>query len=68
MKLWWRRELQIARERADAAELRQHQSTVRRYEAERVDRRARELEDSLNQELLRNGFADALRAAFGGVQ
>ena len=68
MRWWWQRELDEARERADRAEREQGAATRRRQEAERVDAHAKSLEDGLRRELARNGFAEALRAAFGGDQ
>ena len=68
MKLWWRKAIQEARARADRSERSLHESAIRREEAERLDARARRVEDSLHAELLQNGFADALRAAFGGAR
>lgn len=68
MKLWWHKEIREARERADASERSLRESAIRRDEADRLDARARRVEDSLHAELLQNGFADALRAAFGGAR
>ena len=68
MKLWWRKAIQEARARADRSERSLQESAIRREEAERLDARARRVEDSLHAELLQNGFADALRAAFGGAR
>lgn len=68
MKLWWRKEIQEAHARAAESERSLRESSIRREEAERWDARARRVEDSLHAELLQNGFADALRAAFGGVR
>lgn len=68
MKLWWQKAIQDARARADRSERSLQESAIRREEAERLDARARRVEDSLHAELLKNGFADALRAAFGGAR
>lgn len=68
MRLWWRKEIEDARKRADEGVRLHHEAVERRERAEALDRRAQEVEDSLHQELIRNGFADALRAAFGGIQ
>lgn len=68
MKLWWQKEIRDARARADESERSLRESAIRREEAERLDARARRVEDTLHRELLQNGFADALRAAFGGVR
>ena len=67
MKLWWQKEIRDARARANESERSLRESAIRREEAERLDARARRVEDSLHRELLQNGFADALRAAFGGA-
>ena len=68
MKLWWQKEIREARARADESVRSLRESSIRREEAERLDARARQVEDSLHRELLQNGFADALRAAFGGAR
>ncbi|MDT0223456.1 hypothetical protein [Gordonia sp. AC31] len=68
MKLWWQKEIRDARARADESERSLRESAIRREEAERLNSRARRVEGTLHRELLQNGFADALRAAFGGVR
>lgn len=68
MTWWWQREIAEARASADRAEQQVNPSSVWRAEAERVDERAKKLEDGLRMELNVNGFADALRMAFGGLQ
>ncbi|QCG77606.1 hypothetical protein HOV42_gp23 [Gordonia phage Fairfaxidum] len=68
MKLWWQKEIREARARADESERSLRESAIRREEAEQLDARARRVEDTLHRELLQNGFADALRAAFGGAR
>ncbi len=68
MKCWWQRELAEARARADRAERELPNSSAQRAEAERVDEYAKHLEEDLRRELAKNGFADALRAAFGSTR
>lgn len=67
MKPWWRKEIDKARASADLAEQQQQYAVRRRQLAESADVRAKEVEKQLRNELSRNGFADALRAAFGGI-
>lgn len=68
MKLWWRREIDEARESADQAERQQQfaaESTARMADA--AVERAKKVGSQLRNELVQNGFAEALRTAFGGV-
>ncbi|MCV7354517.1 DUF7620 family protein [Mycolicibacterium fluoranthenivorans] len=68
MKLWWRREIDEARESADQAERQQQfaaESTARMADA--AVERAKKVGSQLRDELVQNGFAEALRTAFGGV-
>lgn len=67
MKPWWRREIDAARASADRAEGQQRDAVRRRQMAESADERAKKVEQTLRNELSRNGFAEALRAAFGGI-
>ncbi|GAC70713.1 DUF7620 family protein [Gordonia soli] len=67
MKFWWQREIAEARVRADRMEQKADAARDRREEAERADARAQKVGDSLRKDLVKNGFAEAMRAAFGGV-
>lgn len=66
MKWPWRREIEKARAQADQMERARDQASLRREQAERADRRAEAVNAGLQNELLRNHFMDALRAAMGG--
>lgn len=61
----WRREIAAARESADRAEESRDRAVERRDEAEQVNNRAQRLEKEMRPALVRNGFAEALRIAFG---
>lgn len=68
MRPWWRREIDEARQSADHAERQQQQaieSTAAAADA--AVARAKKVGSQLRDELVQNGFADALRSAFGGV-
>lgn len=67
MKWWWQRDLAEARQQADQAEKETEIAVKRRAEAEKFDKHAQQVEAGLRRELVANGFADALRAAFGGL-
>ncbi|MBU8830812.1 DUF7620 family protein [Mycolicibacterium goodii] len=64
--LWWQRDIAAARRRADEAEREAVNTAMRRVEAEIVDARAKRVEGELRRELVRNNFAEALRAVFIG--
>lgn len=64
MKLWWRREIDEARESADQAERQQQfaaESTARMADA--AVERAKKVGSQLRDELVQNGFAEALRTS-----
>lgn len=65
MKLWWRAEIKRAKDNADRAEQEQARAVLRRKAAEQADNRIKKVEIELRRELVRNGFAEALRSAFG---
>lgn len=66
MKPWWRKEIEQATANADRAEQVQRDAEAFGAEvADGVNRRAKTVESQLRNELLTNGFAEALRAAFG---
>ncbi|AFA72327.1 hypothetical protein GPOL_c12720 [Gordonia polyisoprenivorans VH2] len=67
MKWWWQRDIEEARARADRAEREREAAERRNLEADRLREHAKEVEDDLHKELVRNGFAEALKDAFGGV-
>jgi hypothetical protein len=66
MKWPWRHEIEQAREQADQMERERDRASLRRQQAESADRRAEAVHAGLQNELLRNHFVDALRAAMGG--
>lgn len=66
MKWPWQHEIEQARAQADEFEAERDKASLRSEQAETADRRATEVNVGLQNELLRNGFADALRMAFGG--
>ena len=65
MKLWWRRDIEEAKARADQAEQDRDIAEIRSADADRLREHAIEVGDGLNRELIRNGFSEAVRAAFG---
>lgn len=67
MKPWWRREIDEARESADQAERQQQFAESTAKVADAAVARAKKVGGQLRNELVQNGFADALRTAFGGV-
>lgn len=68
MKPWWRKEIEQATASADRAEQVQRDAEVfGAVVADGANRRAKTVENQLRKELVANGFADALRAAFGGA-
>lgn len=68
MKWWWQRDIEEARARADRAERESAAADHRSLEADRLREHAKEVEDDLHRELVRNNFTEALRAAFSGVR
>lgn len=66
MKWPWQHEIERARAQADEMEAARDVASLRRQQAESADRRAEAVNAGLANELLRNHFVDALRAAFGG--
>lgn len=68
MKPWWRRQIDEARVNADNAEQQQKyavESTASAADA--AVARAKKVGNQLRSELMQNGFADAMRSAFGGA-
>lgn len=62
---WWRREIDQARASADDAEQAQRDAEAFSAVAHQANKRAQKVGKQLRNELMANGFADALRAAFG---
>lgn len=65
MKPWWRREIDSARAGADRAEQVQRDAETFGVVADKVKERAKVVEKQLRNELITNGFVEALREAFG---
>lgn len=65
MNWWWRKEIDVARERADRAEQERLRAVLRRRAAERADSRIEKVGEELRRDIVRNGYAEALRKAFG---
>lgn len=68
MRWPWDRDMREARDAADRAEADRDEATQQRVEAEQIYAHAEKVRESVRNQLVRNGFADALRVAFGGVR